>query len=263
MNVCLLLERQSVSRWQADALAHLFAADDIELSSIVYDEHEVDTTIRETIERAVELREWAVVATLNRLLLGEEGRGEHIPIDAVVDRSAATERSVDPEIIEGWKQRIPESCAEQVAAEADVAVRFGFGFLVGPILSALDHGVLSYHHGDLRKYRGQPMGFWEFVHGENTAGVTVQQLTETLDGGGIAASKTVPIDDLRTWESIRRRLFAESEDMLRTAVRALEAGAIEEPESLGDLYTLPKGRPVATFAIKNTTGHLLDAVASR
>lgn len=263
MNVCLLLEGRHVTEWQADALTHLFAANDVELGSIVYNEREVDATIRETMERAVELREWAVVGILNRLLFGKEARGEHIPIDAVVDRSAATERSVNPEIVDGWKQRIPESCVEQVAAEADIAIRFGFGFLVGPILSALDYGVLSYHHGDLREYRGQPMGFWEFVHGRPTAGITVQQLTETLDGGGIAASKTVPINDLRTWESIRRRLFAESEDMLLTAIRVLEAGTVEKPESLGDLYSHPKGRPVATFAIKNTTGHLLNVVASR
>ncbi|MFD1515820.1 formyltransferase family protein [Halomarina rubra] len=228
------------------------------ITSIVYNEYEDEATRWETLQRAIELREWAVVATLNNVLLESDVRGGRVPIEAVVDRSTAEEYSVNPDIVDGWKQSIPQEAVDEIATNADVAVRFGFGFLVGPILTGLPYGVLSYHHGDLREYRGQPMGFWEFVHGQPTAGITVQQLTEKLDGGGIAASKTIPIDDLRTWEAVKRRLFAESEDMLLTAVETLQNDAVQEPEALGDLYTLPKGRPVATFALKNTGGHLLN-----
>ncbi|MFC5971941.1 formyltransferase family protein [Halomarina salina] len=259
MDVALLLNGPRVRDWQAAALAYLLDADDdVEVTAIVYNEYENDATALETLRRAVELREWAAVATLNNLLV-ETGRERgYVDIDTLVDRDAVRELSVHPTIVDGWKQRIPAETVDEFCDDVDVAIRFGFGFLVGPVLSELDHGVLSYHHGDLTEYRGQPMGFWEFVHGRQTAGITVQQLTETLDGGGVAASKTVDICDLRTWEAVKRRLLEESEDMLATAVQSLRDGTVREPDHLGDLYTLPKGRPVLTFAVKNAWGHFLE-----
>ena len=258
MDVCLLLNGPRVRDWQAAALAHLLDDPDVEVTAVVYDEYEDESTTLETLRRAVELREWAAVATLNNLLV-ESGRERgYVAIDSLVDRDEVRKLSVHPTIVDGWKQRIPADTVDEIADDVDVAIRFGFGFLVGPILSELEHGVLSYHHGDLTEYRGQPMGFWEFVHGRDTAGITVQQLTETLDGGGVAAAKTVDIRDLRTWEAVKRRLLAESEDMLSTAVQSLRDGTVREPESLGDLYTLPTGRPVVTFAVKNAWGHLRE-----
>ncbi|UIP00780.1 hypothetical protein Hbl1158_05325 [Halobaculum sp. CBA1158] len=258
MRVCLLAAGETLPRWQADALAHLLDHTDCEVTTVVYDEPESDRTRTETIRRALELREWAVVATLNDAVAGPIPHEEHVPLSSVVDRGAIRERSIDPRIVDGWKREIPAGVADAVAEEADVAVRFGFGFLVGAMLSAPEHGVVSFHHGDLREYRGQPMGFWEFVHGESTAGITVQRLSETLDGGEIAALKRVDIDDAPTWEAVKRRQFDASEDMLTRAVRAAERGDLREPASLGDLYSHPRGRPVATFAVRNAFGRLRE-----
>jgi len=44
--------------------------------------------------------------------------------------------------------------------------------------------------------------------------------------------------------------------MLATALRVVREGELTEPERLGPIYTLPIGRPVLTFAIKNARGHL-------
>lgn len=260
VRVCLLLDGSTVSRYVADALATLFAEPDVELTAVVYNEYEESRSVRETLERAVELREWTPVAVLTKLLGRPVPQTDPVPVDSVVDLGSARTLHVRPTIVDGGKQRIPEEVVESITPHADVAIRFGFGFLVGPILSELDYGVLSYHHGDLREYRGKPMGFWEFVHGGDTVGITVQQLTEKLDGGRIAALKTVPIGDLHTWGAIRRRLFDWSDDMLVTAVENLREGAVREPESLGDLYTLPRGAPVAKFALKNATGYLRESI---
>ena len=115
-------------------------------------------------------------------------------IDSVVETESVDERSVEPAIVDGWKQRIPSEHAAYIGERADVVIRFGFGFLVGDVLSAPEHGVLSFHHGDITRYRGQPMGFWEFVQDEPVAGITVQQLTEELDAGTIAAFRAVTIE---------------------------------------------------------------------
>ena len=75
----------------------------------------------------------------------------------------------------------------------DVIFRSGFGIIREPILSLAPHGVLSYHHGDMRKYRGQPPAFWELYDGERQMKVTVQELSAGLDCGTIIKEMTIPI----------------------------------------------------------------------
>jgi len=164
-------------------------------------------------------------------------------IDGVADAEWV---ECEPETVDGWKNALPEDAVERVA-ETDVAVRFGFGFLVGDALTAPEMGVLSFHHGDFREYRGQPMGFWEYVHGRPEAGVTLQRINETLDGGEVVPLRRVDIADAPTWGAVRCRLFDASEEMLAEGARRLERDEFE-PETLseaelGDLYTLPGGDP--------------------
>ena len=60
----------------------------------------------------------------------------------------------------------------------------GFGRLIKK--STFEHSQawsLSFHHGDMRKYRGQPAGFWELFNNEKEMMITVQILSEKLDAG--------------------------------------------------------------------------------
>ena len=41
---------------------------------------------------------------------------------------------------------------------------------------------MSFHHGDPRKYRGRPSGFYEIANKEKIQGQVVQILTPKLDG---------------------------------------------------------------------------------
>jgi len=256
LRVCLLVNDSTIAHWQANALSLLFEETNAELGAVVYNEYEEERSRLDLVKRAIELREWTLVAVLHRLFGRDTPQSEPVELDDVLELDGVNEYYVEPDIVDGWQQRIPEDSVEKVAAECDVAIRFGFGFLVGPILEAFEYGVLSYHHGDLRKYRGQPMGFWEFVNGEEEAGVTVQRLNEKLDAGEIAALKQINIDDLHTWHSIRCRLLRESDDMLVRAFNEIEAGETYTPEREGSLYTIPKGVPVLEYAIRNTIGYI-------
>jgi len=73
----------------------------------------------------------------------------------------------------------------------DVILRMGSGIISGGVLRAAPFGILSLHHGDNRKYRGVPPGFWEVLNRERTSGFVLQQLTEELDGGSVIARGTV------------------------------------------------------------------------
>ena len=67
--------------------------------------------------------------------------------------------------------------------DVDFIMRFGFRILRGAILNSSKYGILSLHHGDTDTYRGGPPAFWEVVNAAPDTCVTLQLLTETLDGG--------------------------------------------------------------------------------
>ncbi len=67
----------------------------------------------------------------------------------------------------------------------DVLLRFGFRIIRGEILDSARYGVWSFHHGDNREYRGTPAMFWEMYEGNPVCGVTLQILTDQLDGGKV------------------------------------------------------------------------------
>jgi hypothetical protein len=67
--------------------------------------------------------------------------------------------------------------------DLDIILRHDFNIIRGDILSASKHGIWSFHHADNSINRGGPVGFWEIVLNEPYIGVTLQQLTQELDGG--------------------------------------------------------------------------------
>jgi hypothetical protein len=162
-----------------------------------------------------------------------------------------------PHPADGLGVELPTETVERIERETDVVVRFGFGILQGGVLDAPRHGVLSFHHGDIRAYRGRPAGFWEFLQEECVAGVTLQRLTPELDGGAIVAFDTVDITDAPTWQTVRERLFVASLDLLAEGIASLEAGdEPDEPDTLGTLYTVPEAVATIRYAVKNTLGRL-------
>jgi methionyl-tRNA formyltransferase len=140
------------------------------------------------------------------------------------------------------------------ARKPDCIFRFGFGFIHQPVLSLPPKGVISYHHGDIRKYRGQPVGFWELYAGERQMGVTVQVLNEKLDAGKIVVEKSIPIRSNDTWDSLERRAYDESVDMIHEA--CLRLGREDfDPEvvpddELGSLNTVPNMRQWAALQFR-------------
>ena len=131
------------------------------------------------------------------------------------------------------------------ALRPGVLVRLGgFGIVKPPLLRLIPLGVLSYHHGDMRKYRGQPPAFWELNNGEQRIGVTVQRLSPGLDCGEPIVERSFPIRQSDTVATLSHRIFSESTDMMLEAVRLLGDPSFrpETIASYGCLYTLPNLR---------------------
>jgi folate-dependent phosphoribosylglycinamide formyltransferase PurN len=120
----------------------------------------------------------------------------------------------------------------------------GFGIIKEPLLSIAPHGILSYHHGNMRKYRGQPPAFWELYNGEKEMGITVQILTDGLDCGIPAVEKTIIINSGDTVKKLNERVYRESIPMLYEALLKIENG-IQLPDKIetpGKIYTIPNLR---------------------
>jgi folate-dependent phosphoribosylglycinamide formyltransferase PurN len=125
----------------------------------------------------------------------------------------------------------------------------GFGIIKTPLLNLAPQGVLSYHHGDMRKYRGQPPAFWELYNGEQRIGVTVQRLNACIDCGEPIVERSFPIRRNDTLGSLSKRIFAGSTDMMKDAVQRLEdsSGRAEGLTRVGRLFTLPNLRQWLVF----------------
>lgn len=256
----LLVDGPEIRAWAARAVENAVEAGVLSVEGIVVNEGLADSyddpieRLRRYAGTAREYGPWAPVSALHAVV----DPPQYLESRRIADQSwaeGATVRRCEPLPADGLGQRLPEDAVAAVAEGSDVALRFGFGVLKGDILAAPTHGVVSFHHGDVRRYRGRPVGVWEFYHDEPEAGVTLQRLTETLDGGGIVALETVDIGDAATWQEVEARLYALSEELLAPGLERLRDGV--EPRSadeLGPLYTTPTARETARLLAKNARG---------
>jgi folate-dependent phosphoribosylglycinamide formyltransferase PurN len=138
--------------------------------------------------------------------------------------------------------------------EPDVLFRAGFGIIREPLLSLAPYGMLSYHHGDMRKYRGQPPAFWELYHGETEMHVTVQRLSSKLDAGVIIKEMSIPIYPDDTWRSLAKRAYSVSNRLALEAIRAMKGpvpvGETLAREELGPVFTAPNLRQWLTLQVR-------------
>lgn len=101
---------------------------------------------------------------------------------------------VEPEQVR-YSERLSATDLKQLRAlDLDIILRFGFGVLRGEILELPRYGIWSFHHGDNDLYRGGPAGFWELYENSPVSGVTLQRLSEKLDGGSVLCKGEVRTD---------------------------------------------------------------------
>lgn len=131
-----------------------------------------------------------------------------------------------------WKT-LPDDVVKQVDEKSDVAIRFGMGLLEGDILDATEHGVISFHSSDISKYRGLA-STERYLDDATEAGVTLQRLTESVDGGDIVAFDMVDISDLYLQDEINNRLKERQVELLTEGIMNLQDPDFE-PGQIGDL----------------------------
>jgi len=272
MSVAVLANR-SLLRWQVEALERLVESLDVELPLVVVNTTDdlshpgysrgassleaeavgsgVGVADLELFYHVARRERWWVAVLAERKLawllgLDEPGPMARQPLKAVDVLAGADRVDCTPVPVDGAWCDLPEDVVARVAEEADVAVAFGFNLLKGEILSAPAHGVVSFHPGDIREYRGLSPARM-FLNGDRRVGATLQQLTEELDGGNVLAIGSTDTDGVSTLDELQRRLVCLQRDMLTTGIERLLDPAFEPepPDTLAEYVSLDTRRTPA------------------
>ena len=151
-----------------------------------------------------------------------------------------------PEFDGAWAV-LPSEVIEWVRSrKIDVILKFGLGLLRVPPEDTLPIPMLSYHHGDPRKYRGRPAGFYEILDGEPFLGQIVQAIGNKLDAGMVYAYGESRVFS-HSYKKTLIESFSLSPYLLRTA---LENVAMRRPldfDCAGRNYRLPSNWLVVRF----------------
>lgn len=173
---------------------------------------------------------------------------KRVPFPAAADVIAGR-IDVQPAMDGAWAILPAEAIAWLIENRVDSIVKFGLNLLRVPPADELPIPILSYHHGDPRRYRGRPAGFYELCNGDPFVGQVVQILTNKLDAGEIVAfaeSRAVP-------HSYRRTLmaaYALSPHLLPVALDAVGSKVRIDIAANGRNYRLPGTIQVVRFVLQ-------------
>ena len=262
LRVCLLFDGEYTERWAADAIEHMLAETETEISLVVINE-DAGLLSSENVKRGVKHPAYAAYRLASSLPLPGTEDASHddashddaVHIGEITGVDGAEWIRTHPTNVDGLWNELPEPVVARVAETSDVVFRRGFGLLRGSILSATEHGVLSYHHGDPRAYRGGPAGFWEYMHGEEEAGTIVGTLTDEGNVGPVHSYRSVDIGDCETWGEVRRKIYTGSVEQLAEAMSRIRDDDRDPMliDDLGPAYHPPTARDLLAYGHRRYT----------
>ena len=147
----------------------------------------------------------------------------------------------------------------------DVMIRCGSGILKGEILNICKHGIISLHHGDNKKYRGGPPGFWEVYDNQDSSGFIIQRLTDELDGGYVL--KRGNIQTKSFWNLNTSNLFNKTNAILLNLLRNLNSQNVEHEDSLlaiydSHIYKAPSLKQIIKYIFNTYVGAALNKISN-
>lgn len=260
-SVGLLLGVAEVQEWFITAIDNMVGSTTASLDRVVLTTAPADAATKDR-SSAVETLTAPLRRVVRNALIGDPQTYAHVD---EVELMTGYEQ-VALERMEGSSRvHLPEDMISSLDQSCDVLIHHGVGILGTEALKTTEHGVIGFHHGNLREYRGGPPGFWEFMHGRSQACVTVQRLADRLDAGEILVERQVDISDAMSWSEVRRRLYVNSHDLLAIALQRIQNPSFTprqlSQEELGPVYAgSDRTRPVmARYLCKEVAGRMLPS----
>lgn len=235
MKLAVIVDKGRIARWQAEALK----AAGIERIGLLLDCGNTAPGPRRLAHAAYyALNLLAIRNPLSRTLAFEQTGievGERVSFAAIGD---------------GAWQALPPHVLDKLAEHAPRAVvKFGMGLLRIPPPEVLPVPILSFHHGDPRRFRGRPAGFWEYLEDGERLGQVVQALSGRLDAGRVLAYGETGLYR-HSYRATMIEAYRHSALLLGPALRRVAADEGLSIEGTGRNYGLPGNLTVARFCLR-------------
>ena len=241
LNVAVLVDGNKVQQFALDALDAADGFADVTVFSCT------NTSVPRRILRHGAYYALNVFAIRNRL-------ARKVPIDSGRKRISRI-ISFESGRAGAWQTLPPHIVQSLCAAEFDIILKFGMSLLQVPPHDYLPIPILSYHHGDPRKYRGRPAGFWEMMNDEPVIGQIVQVIGNRLDAGEVVAFGETKV--LRwSYGSTLLAAYRHSPLLINRAIRNAIAGTPLNLSKEGKNYRLPSNLSVLRFVAKTAKRYL-------
>ena len=88
-----------------------------------------------------------------------------------------------------------------------------------PLLNVPAITCINIHSGRLPVYRGMMPNFWQLLNGESHATITIHEMAEKLDAGGVIATHEFP---LRTKDSLDRVIVGTKQEGAKLMIKVLQ-----------------------------------------
>lgn len=95
-------------------------------------------------------------------------------------------------------------------------------------------GCINVHSAPLPEYRGMMPNFWQMLHGEETAGITVHKMDADLDRGQAIIRGEVPIKEQDSLDALIRRSKRHAAELLIEALDQIRSGSVELQQLTGE-----------------------------
>jgi len=235
IRTCLIVDSDTISAWQARALQSNL--DIIDIVEVLY-----CTNLRSRKKFVKNFCYYFLnIFAIQNIWTKRTSWAPYIGFNSKIHYFEARSKGI-------W-ELIPEENLDQIrTAQVDLVIKFGMGLLRDPQNLSARYGVLSFHHGDPRRYRGRPSGFYELLEDAQHVGAVVQELSNVLDGGKIRAFGSYQITR-HSYRKSLEHLYQQSAYLLRIAIENCLSESYVDISCTGKNYTLPSNFTVIRFVI--------------
>ena len=112
---------------------------------------------------------------------------------------------------------------QKIKNYCDILILFGYNKIIHKdFLYNTKYGILSFHTADINKYRGRPSAFYEFINNEENGGITLQQLSQNIDGGRIIEQRNIKISNCKSYDETLCKMMTVKKDLIINGLHKIE-----------------------------------------
>lgn len=247
-NIALLLDKPTLARWFAKALRDMKKKTGVSVSLIIIPKKknwkERLSCFKKIFLNGKLMRQKILqifVIYLQKILDMESVFTQRVPLRKLGILKKSQRVFYQPITRGIYSIAVPEEIISLLKRKKiPVLINRGNKIIKGKALEALPFGILSFHGGNLRKYRGARSVFKSYYHQEPCVYVTLQRITEDLDGGKIVFEKPLNVQNARSYKEFKDHLYLGLSTILSTGIKRLNQGFKPyQPKKLGKVYYSP------------------------